>query len=658
MTKSKHTVSYLRAAILAAELGLLSFSIILAPVAAARAPQSVNASWTTTGNMNNGRYGHTATFLRNGKVLVAGGAGPNSCSTTTSTAELYDPVTGTWSATGNLNTARISHTATLLQSGQVLVAGGAGGNGHKVSLDSAELYDPATGMWRTTGNFSTIRGRASATLLPNGKVLAVGGSGAGPTAELYDPITGTWSNTGAPDMGGYQVLLPNGKVLAVWEGSPWDNYYGGLLAELYDPATGHWSDTGFVHGMLSADTLTLLRNGEVLIIGDGGKSQLYDTTTETWSLTGSFNTSRYNFFTATLQADGRVLVAGGNDNNGFVSQAELYDPTVGTWGFTSHLNVPRISHTGTLLANGKTLIVGGWAGLSNTCNDFIVQSAEVYDPGISSITNPIDDSQSFVRQHYLDFLNREPDQGGWDYWTSQITGCGGDPLCVHQRRIDVSAAFFIEHEFQQTGYVVYRLHRAAVGVTRSCSGSEEVQCSDTCTAPCFPQTRAKLVHAQFVTDRAQLVGGPGLPQNTIDFANAFVQRPEFKELYPDSMSPPDFVNTLFDTADLTGAANFPHREAAIAALTNGSKTRAQVLLDIIEIDELKIREYNPAFVLMQYFGYLQRDPEEGGYFFWLDVLNNRVPGNFRGMVCAFLTSAEYQRRFGSVVSRTDQDCAQ
>ncbi len=93
-------------------------------------------------------------------------------------------------------------------------------------------------------------------------------------------------------------------------------------------------------------------------------------------------------------------------------------------------------------------------------------------------------------------------------------------------------------------------------------------------------------------------------------------------------------------------------------MLNGSKTRAQVLLDVIEIQEFKDREYNPAFVLMQYFGYLRRDPDQGGYLFWLDVLNNHEPNNFRGMVCAFLTSAEYQLRFGSSVTRSNQDCSQ
>jgi hypothetical protein len=248
-----------------------------------------------------------------------------------------------------------------------------------------------------------------------------------------------------------------------------------------------------------------------------------------------------------------------------------------------------------------------------------------------------------VHQQYLDFLNREPDQSGWDYWTSQITQCGTNAVCVHNQRIGVSAAFFIELEFQQTGSVVYRMNRAAYG-----------------TWPNAP-TRANVTYAQFNADRAQLVGGSGLPQSTIDLANSFVQRSQFKTAYPDTIPNADFVNTLFNNANLTGAANAALRQAAIDAMNNSGKTRAQVLLDVIEIQEFKDREYKPAFVLMQYFGYLHRDPDQGGYDFWLNILQNRLPDDasgYRGMVCAFLTSTEYQLRFGTAITRSNQDCSQ
>ncbi len=261
---------------------------------------------------------------------------------------------------------------------------------------------------------------------------------------------------------------------------------------------------------------------------------------------------------------------------------------------------------------------------------------KIVESKASPATNPIDDAQTFVHQQYLDFLNREPDTDGLAYWTNQIAQCGSDIRCIHGRRIGVSAAFFVEQEFQRTGYVVYRAYRAAYG-----------------TMPNAP-SRANITFAQFMTDRAQLVGGPDLQQSTINFANNFVLRPEFKQVYPDSMSQPDFVNALFNTANLYSSPQ--QRQDEIDAVMNGSKTRAQVLLDVIDIREFKDREYNPAFMLMQYFGYLRRDVDQGGYDFWLDVVNNREPNNYRGMVCAFITSTEYQLRFGSVVTRSNADC--
>ena len=251
--------------------------------------------------------------------------------------------------------------------------------------------------------------------------------------------------------------------------------------------------------------------------------------------------------------------------------------------------------------------------------------------------NALDTARYFVWEHYLDFLNREPDDGGLEYWTSQITSCGSDVACINSRRIGVSAAFFIELEFQQTGSVVYRMYRAAYGTMGS-------------------PTRANVTFSQFIADRPQIVAGAGLPQSTINFANTFVARPEFVAAYPAGPAS-DFVNNLFGKADLGGAEFAAQRQAEIEALNALTKTRAQVLLDVIEIQQFKDREYNPSFVLMQYFGYLRRDPDQGGYDFWLNVLNNRDANNYRGMVCSFITAAEYELRSGPAVSRTNQECA-
>lgn len=242
--------------------------------------------------------------------------------------------------------------------------------------------------------------------------------------------------------------------------------------------------------------------------------------------------------------------------------------------------------------------------------------------------NPIDNARFFVNQHYLDFLNRAPDQGGLDYWTSQITGCGNNIPCLRSRRNGVSAAFFIESEFQLTGFFVYRLHKASFG-----------------TLP---------TRQQFITDRSRVRAGPTLEADKLTLANDFVTRDAFLNRYPANLSPEEFVNGLFDTAGLIPF--IADRQRLAQDMQNG-KTRAQVLVEVIEIQQFKVNEFNSAFVLMQYFGYLGRDPEPGGFAFWLDVLNNREPNNYLGMVCSFITSTEYQERFSSVITQNNSDCA-
>ena len=252
---------------------------------------------------------------------------------------------------------------------------------------------------------------------------------------------------------------------------------------------------------------------------------------------------------------------------------------------------------------------------------------------VGPTTNPTDTARFFVRQQYADFLNRVPDQAGLDYWSDQISMCGTNEACLRERRIGVSAAFFVEQEFQQTGFVIYRLNSAALGLIPS--------------------------YTHFMVERSRLQGGPQLFESMQAYARQFVQGGAFMQAYPDSMSAADFVNKLFNTAGLTGTSFNVARQQAIQALQDGSKSRAEVLLDVIEIPEFKTREFNPAFVLMQYYGYLRRDPDSAGYQFWLNILNNKVPqdsSGYRAMVCAFLTSAEYQDRFSSIRTHTDAEC--
>jgi Kelch motif protein len=192
--------------------------------------------------MNSPRRLHTATLLPGGGVLVVGGFNSDVSSPVLRSAELYDPATGSWTATGDLITPRVAHTATLLHNGKVLVAGGVGPLGPSFDhggdgVDTAELYDPATGQWSATASLNTPRVIHTATLLPNGKVLAAGGDSernSVNSAELYDPVTASWSTTGSLNTAHSAhtaTVLANGKVL-VYGGSPIDRNNS---AELYDP---------------------------------------------------------------------------------------------------------------------------------------------------------------------------------------------------------------------------------------------------------------------------------------------------------------------------------------------------------------------------------------------------------------------------------------
>ncbi|HEX8098489.1 MAG TPA: CHRD domain-containing protein, partial [Pyrinomonadaceae bacterium] len=247
--------------------------------------------------------------------------------------------------------------------------------------------------------------------------------------------------------------------------------------------------------------------------------------------------------------------------------------------------------------------------------------------------NPIDEASIFVRQHYLDFLNRAPDAGGLGYWTNEITKCGADAGCISSRRIGVSAAFFIEQEFQQTGFFVYRLRRAALGTQPS--------------------------YAQYLVDRSQLASSSE-PDKTA-YALAFVQRGEFVAKYPTTQTGSEFIDALIATVKANSGVDLAVRRPDLANEYIQSNTlvesRTRVLRKLVEYPEFVQAETNPAFVLAEYFGYLRRDPDPGGYAFWLNVLNNKEPNNFRGMVCSFITSQEYQERFGSTATRANIECA-
>jgi N-acetylneuraminic acid mutarotase len=241
--------------------------------------------WTNTGAMIHARYGHTATLLTNGLVLVVGGDNGSGGLTN---AEIYNPAVGAWTEINGMHTARIGHTATLLPNGKVLVAGGDNAGMTINYLSSVEIYDPTTGKWLTTNAMTTARVSHTATLLPNGQVLVTGGSfssgGVLASAELFNPTTGKWTATNAMSNARQHhtaTLLANGQVLVAGGIGPSSPHPILSSAELYDPAMGTWTSTS--NSMTTArylHTATALQNGQVLVAGgfNGGSlssSELY-----------------------------------------------------------------------------------------------------------------------------------------------------------------------------------------------------------------------------------------------------------------------------------------------------------------------------------------------------------------------------------------------
>ena len=257
--------------------------------------------------------------------------------------------------------------------------------------------------------------------------------------------------------------------------------------------------------------------------------------------------------------------------------------------------------------------------------------------GIGSVdnANPLDTPEYFVRQQYVDVMGREPEEGGFNYWSDQILACGDDATCVNARRRDVAAAFFIADEFQASGSYIYDVYAGALG--------------------------RRPVFSEYSVDRQQVVGGATLDAAKTVFAQNFVQRAEFMTKYQSAMTAESFVDALIQSVQASGVNLSGDRDSLIAAYNGGSgldASRAAVVKTLADNATFKQSQYNQAFVLTEYFAYLRRDAEPDGYNFWVNVLNTGDPGNYRGMVCSFVTSAEYQNRFSSVVSHTNGECGQ
>jgi hypothetical protein len=319
------------------------------PLASAELYDYLDGNFYSTGSMSTPRQHHTATRLYTEKILVTGGR-PSATANVLNSAELYDPVSGTFSSTGNMQRYRRLHKAAPLPDGKVLITGGLGGDSNTANgyLNSAEIYDPATGTftWTAggiTGGLNTARYNHQAILLYTGEVLIVGGVGPGSvvlnSAELYDPETDTFTAIGDMITARTNLLLttlPNGKIL-VSNGSSDTTGTPIQAVEIYDPATGNFTSASNALEARYYNRIVRLDNGKTIFVGGQttanpssvtNSAELYNHVTGTFSYTDSLITGRRNFALWNLP-DGRILVAGGyNAASAALSSAELYTPLI------------------------------------------------------------------------------------------------------------------------------------------------------------------------------------------------------------------------------------------------------------------------------------------------------------------------------------------
>src|SRR5215469_2707958 len=354
------------------------------------------SGFTETGSMHSARSGHTATLLKDGRVLIVGGGSDD-------TVELFDPTSATFSFTGSLATGRSRASATLLSDGRVLIAGGlgltAGPDGFRPLLDAAEIYDPSTGKFSATGNMQQARWNHVATLLNDGRVLITGGRKghicSTASAELFDPTTGTFSSVGfmlSERVDHTGTLLATGEVLVVggWNGCapdssddpPWDP----LFAELFEPTSKSFRGSGNMSTTRIGHSAVRLPDGKVLVLGgvpvvqnlhaqpiNPAHAELYDPTAHIFSPVAGLTIS-HESYTATLLSSGTVLIVGGQDAAGNVtSEAQLLNTSTAALTATGSLGVSRVGHTATLLQDGRVLVTGGTDAAGQT-----LASAELY----------------------------------------------------------------------------------------------------------------------------------------------------------------------------------------------------------------------------------------------------------------------------------------
>jgi uncharacterized delta-60 repeat protein len=490
------------------------------------------------------------------------------------------------------------------------------------------------------------------------------------------------------------AIQPDGRIIAAGEANFRQDF--GMVRYL----TSGSPDTSFgVNGVVTTDFNGTLDNARGVVLQIDGKIVLAGAANLTTGSTGDFGIARYNpsgsldptFGTGgkgitdfggnvdiargvVLQSDNRIVAAGSTINT----------PGTGEFAVARYMATAQPSDlSGGIVDAGGNPIEGVAIKMSGPQNRSTITDSQgnfrfdnvaingsytvtpsrvnfTFSPALRSFIhsgphtdasftatlaaaglNPLDTSEYFVRQQYVDFLSREPDESGFAFWVNQIEACGADANCREVKRINVSAAFFLSTEFQQTGYLVYRTYKTAYGN--------------------IPGTPVPIRFSEFLTDTQQIgqgvvVGQTGwestLENNKRTFMEAFVRRSRFAAAFPPGTSATQYVETI--NANAGGVLSSAERNQLVNDLISEAKTAGQVLRVVAEDQDLINSEFNRAFVLMQYFGYLRRNPNDPpeatldfqGYNFWLTKLN-QFNGNFVSaeMVKAFITSNEYRGRF-------------
>jgi len=444
------------------------------------------------------------------------------------------------------------------------------------------------------------------------------------------------------------------------------DFCSGWIRKL-DPVTN--TATDFAAGVLSPADLAVSPDGALYYLARSGGTVYRVQSSQS---TGGFQFSSASYIATESQISAVITVIRNSNtsvaesinfstSDGTASDRRDYTAAIGTLNFAAG----ETSKTFKILISDDVYVEGDETvnlTLANvsTGTTVAVSSLTIQDNDSTPPTgNPADQADFFVRQHYFDFLGREPDPGGFAYWTGQISQCGNNASCLLTQRVGVSDAFVFEPEYQQTGAYVFRLYRVAYGNSQP-----------------FPNPNPDSAHpgeenkvpnySVFLADRERVIGGANLAQKLQELANAFVLRPEFLSRYSNSLSGPNFVDAVLLTVmnDL-GVDLTSQRTALIDFFNSGG--RGAVLYHLADDNQtnsinnraLIDAEYNRVFVASEYFGYLRRNPDMPGFLFWLGQVNSAPLKDLskqHAMVCSFITSLEYQQRFSSVAPHSNGEC--